>query len=341
MSLALTGPLFAHGFSWRKQALLRAFTGRRDIRFVGKGSDVLPAATLLLWGMAPVPAGVLPDARIVRVEDGFVRSVGLGADLTRPVSWVLDNVGIYYDATRPSALEQLLRGAAFSPELLARAAALRERIVASGLTKYNLASVAWRPQSSGRRVVLVPGQVETDAAIACGAATVRTNLALLQAVRTARPDAWVVYKPHPDVVAGLRGRGQGEDLASRYCDEVVHEGSMHDLLQHVDEVHVITSLAGFEALLRHKPVVCHGWPFFAGYGLTQDTHAHPRRPGAGLTLDALVAAALIEYPVYLSRVSGERCGPEQALDELLAWREQQPQGVARWRKWLRPLIARP
>src|SRR5207253_2034231 len=76
-------------------------------------------------------------------EDGFLRSVGLGAELARPLSWVLDRTGMYYDATRPSDLEQLLQSWEFTPQLLARAAALRERIVASGITKYSVGERAW------------------------------------------------------------------------------------------------------------------------------------------------------------------------------------------------------
>jgi capsular polysaccharide export protein len=333
-------PVYAHGFSLRKRSLVRGFSGRADVRFVRNGRDVAPGSNLLLWGTAAVPTGVPSDVRVVRLEDGFVRSVGLGADLTRPMSWVLDEVGIYYDATRPSALEGLLARPSLELEQLERAARLRERIVAAGLTKYNLATVAWRRPESAASVVLVPGQVETDASIACGTVDIRTNLALLQAVRAARPDAWIVYKPHPDVVAGLRGQGAQEDQAHRWCNEVIRGGSMHELLQQVDEVHVMTSLAGFEALLRNKKVACYGLPFYAGWGLTQDRHAHPRRR-PGLSRDALVAGALIDYPVYLSRVTGQRCTPEQALDELLAWRARAPAGVAAWRKWLRPLIARP
>lgn len=333
-------PVFAHGFSWRKRALVRGFSGRSDVRFVRDGAAVSPDASLLLWGTAPVPEGVPAGVRVVRLEDGFLRSVGLGADLTRPLSWVLDDVGIYYDATRPSALENLLRDRDLDAAHIDRAAQLRERIVAAGLTKYNLAAAAWRRPENDRTVVLVPGQVETDASIARGTVDIRTNVGLLQAVRAARPDAWMVYKPHPDVVAGLRGRGQGEDQARSWCDEQIEGGSMHDLLQQVDEVHVMTSLTGFEALLRRKPVACYGLPFYAGWGLTHDRHPHPRRQ-SGLALDALVARALIDYPVYLSRGTGQRCSPEQALDDLLAWRARDPGGVAGWRKWLRPLIARP
>jgi capsular polysaccharide export protein len=336
----LEGPVFAHGFSWRKQALVRGFTGRADVRFVSSGAQVTAGAWLLLWGSAAMPAGVPQDAKVVRLEDGFVRSVGLGADLTRPLSWVLDDQGIYYDATAPSALESLLQNVNFSDDELARAKLLRERIVAAGLTKYNLAGAPWRPARTDRQVVLVPGQVETDASIARGAINVRTNLALLQAVRAARPEAWLVYKPHPDVVAGLRGPGEGEQQALQSCDELVASGSMHQMLEQVDEVHVLTSLTGFEALLRGKAVACWGQPFYAGWGLTEDCHPNARRTRR-LVLDELVAGALLRYPVYLSRASGERCPPEQAIDELLAWRERNGGREAWWRRWVRPLLARP
>jgi capsular polysaccharide export protein len=334
-----TGPLAAHGFSWRKRSLVRRFAGRNDIRFITSFHSVEPGSTLLLWGSAPVPPRVPHGVKIVRVEDGFLRSVGLGADLTRPMSWVMDGVGIYYDATRPSALEHALQHREFATAQLQRAAALRERVVRAGLTKYNLAAPAWARPAGRKQVVLVAGQVESDASIALGAMDIRTNMALLRAVRQARPEAWIVYKPHPDVVAGLRNAGANESQAADHCDEVLTHESMHDLLVQVDEVHVMTSLAGFEALLRGKKVVCYGMPFYAGFGLTEDRHRLPRRTRT-LKLDELVSAALLEYPVYLSRATQRHCTAEQALEELLAWRQRTPEGIARWRKWLRPLLAR-
>ena len=59
------------------------------------------------------------------MEDGFIRSRGLGSDFVGALSVTLDDLGVYYDATRPSRLEALIEQGGFSPALLARAARLR------------------------------------------------------------------------------------------------------------------------------------------------------------------------------------------------------------------------
>ncbi len=321
-----SGSLTALGFPrWKWRFVRRCFPGQ-VVHFVPRGSALPGDAGLLLWGMAPVPEGVPRDVTVLRLEDGFLRSVGLGAELTRPLSWVVDRSGLYYDATRPSDLETLLAHAEFPPALLARAAALRQRVVAAGVTKYNVGATRWVRPDAARRVVLVPGQVESDASLAYGAPGIRTNLALLQAARAACPDAWLVYKPHPDVAARLRASGDREHTARDWCDEIVVDADMGALLDAVDAVHVLTSLAGFEALIRGKAVTCHGQPFYAGWGLTTDMLPHPRRQRR-LPLDALVAAALILYPTYLG--DHGPVSPEDALDALQAWKVRRG-GAQRW-----------
>lgn len=330
----LPSMVFAYGFSFRKRAIVRRFLGKVRVQFVRRAGRLPSGAALILWGSQPVPPGVAPDIAVIRIEDGFLRSVGLGADLTAPLSWVIDRRGIYYDATRPSDLEGLLQHTEFGADLLARAALLRGRIVANRLTKYNVGAAGWRRPPLASRVILVPGQVESDASLRFGAPGIASNMALLRAVRTANPHAYLVYKPHPDVIAGLRTRGRGEDQARHWCDEIVTDAAMSDLLPLVDEVHVLTSLAGFEALLRDKSVVCYGQPFYAGWGLTTDMAPVARR-SRRLSLDALVAGALILYPTYVSRrAPGGFCTAEQTLDELLAWRAEAA-GLSWWSKGLR------
>lgn len=328
--------LYAVGFSWWKRRVVPAFLPEWRVRFVGDGDLPTDAEQVLLWGMQSAAY----QACALRVEDGFLRSVGLGADLTRPVSWVFDSQGMYYDATRPSGLEVLLATHDFPQPLVARAAALRERIVSSGLTKYNVGTGRWSRPAGARRVVLVPGQVESDASLALGAPGIRTNHALLQAVRAMHPEAFILYKPHPDVLAGLRARGADEASGREFCDAVVADVGMADLLTQVDEVHVLTSLAGFEALMRGLKVVCHGQPFYSGWGLTHDRLPLTRR-GRRLSLDQLVAAALILYPRYLSRHGSLLITPEEALDELLFWRAKvgaETVGARAWRHIKRSVL---
>ena len=331
--------VYALGFSYWKHRPLRVCLPERSLRFVSSFDQVPDGATLAVWGMRAVPKAFERGIQVLRVEDGFLRSVGLGADLIRPLSWVVDRRGMYFDATQPSDLEVLLLESVFSAEMLQRAAALRERIVATGLTKYNVGTSAWRRPAQASQVILVPGQVESDASIACGAKGIKTNLGLLQAVRAAHPNAYVLYKPHPDVVAGLRAQGNGEDAAAHCCDEIIVDAPMGDLLREVDAVHCLTSLAGFEALLRGKKVACYGQPFYAGWGLTMDILPVSRRTRR-LSLDELVAGALILYPRYMSRKRDALISPEDALDELVDWQARSGEGTAWWRKAFRVVLRR-
>ena len=253
------------------------------------------------------------------VEDGFLRSVGLGAALTEAASLVFDETGMYFDPSRPSRLEELVaEAAAFAPEdpRLHRAARLREAIVDARVTKYNIGGNSLLEVPAGRPLVLVAGQVEDDASIRLGSPDVRTNLALLERARAARPDAFIVFKPHPDVEAGLRTGAIPEETVRGLADHIAGHSSPAALLDAADELWTMTSLIGFEALLRGRSVVTLGAPFYAGWGLTQDLGRIPDRRIARPGLDGLVWAALIGYPAYLDPVSKLRCEPELVVERL-------------------------
>ncbi|HVV92393.1 MAG TPA: hypothetical protein VHD15_03135, partial [Hyphomicrobiales bacterium] len=221
--------------------------------------------------------------------------------------------------------------------LLARAAALRQRLVSARLTKYNFADPIARPASAtGRRLILVPAQVPGDASLRFGALTVEGNLGLLRAVRNENPDAHIVYKVHPDIASGNRPGSDDRAAAASLADQVTAEGDMASWLEIVDEVHVATSLAGFEALLRGRRVVTWGLPFYAGWSLTDDRVAAPRR-GRTLTLDALVAGALILYPRYADPVSRIPCSAEDAIEMLIARRLARPLASPRGHRLARRL----
>ncbi len=333
--------IHALGFSRWKRGPLARFLAGSSLALAKRAHEVPAGATVALWGR-DAPRDLSPDTGRIHLEDGFLRSVGLGAELTQPLSWVCDDIGLYYDAARPSRLEAILSETVFEQDLLARASRLRAAIIAAGITKYNLDPSGhdprWQRPRDSERVILVPGQVEDDASIRHGAPGVRRNVDLLRAVRNMHPEAHIVYKPHPDVVAGLRAWGAGETRAADLCNEIVTAVPIVELFPHVDDVHCLTSLAGFEALLRGLSVTCHGLPFYAGWGLTRDLHASPRR-SRRLALDELVAGALILYPTYVSRTTGHFTTPERALAELLAWRtaerDRRPSPI---RPLLRPIL---
>ncbi|HSX91510.1 MAG TPA: hypothetical protein VLG41_01220 [Hydrogenophaga sp.] len=305
--------LIAVGFRRWKQAHLRPVLAPcvGELRFVPDAAAATalgptPADRLLAWGATP-PPGLTDLARrsgagLVRIEDGFLRSVGLGSDLIRPRSLVLDAQGLHIDPSTPSALETLLQTTRFDREELAEAARVRAFIVEHGLSKYNHEPRTRADWSAGRRrVVLVPGQVEDDASVRLGCTRVRSNAALLAAARAACPEAWIVYKPHPDVASGNRPGRLPPAEARRWADHVETGLGVVSCIEACDELHTMTSLTGFDALLRGKRVVTHGLPFYAGWGLTTDTEQDApalRRRQRVLSLDELVAGALLRHPIY-------------------------------------------
>lgn len=313
---------------WKRKFLPRFLShAKRSVHFVATPQKAIALAAAkggrwALWASAEADElrnlAQQKNVPMLRIEDAFLRSVGLGSDLIQPGSLVLDDEGIYYDGSRPSRLETLLRESVFSTALLQRAECLQRTIVAAGLTKYNVGNAAVEAFNHGdKRLILVPGQVEDDASILRGSPQVRTNLDLLREVRAARPDGYVIYKPHPDVLVGNRRGGVLPAEALQWCDEVVTDLSMDNLLTSVGEVHTMTSLTGFEALLRGCQVVTYGLPFYAGWGLTTDRLPAPRR-GRQLTLTQLVAGALILYPTYVDPSSGQIC----SVEDLLGWLEK-------------------
>lgn len=333
----------ACGMAWWKRDEIRRFlwapgqglklvsSPRRAMRIAKRNSGALA-----IWP-SRISDRLLQQAQdskvlLVRVEDGFVRSVGLGSNLVPPLSVVVDHRGIHFDPSGPSVLEDILRETRFTDHMIARAKTLRERIVAAGISKYAAASAdAPVTRKASGRVVLVPGQVEDDMSVRAGGGELQSNLELLRRTRLLEPDAEIWWRPHPDVDAGHRVGAVADADALQYADHVMRGGGMAALLDRVDAVHVITSLTGFEALMRGREVTCHGTPFYAGWGLTRDLGEVPDRRGRTLSLDALVAGVLLLYPRYLDPVTRLPCPPEVLVERIAQKHAPNRQG------WIEPL----
>lgn len=315
----------AGGMRLWKRGHLQAFFGQeKAVRFQSDPTTSLHHAQrdgrlALLWASRSTQNHLPPDA--IRLEDGFLRSRGLGAALVPPLSLIRDPVGIYYDPRHPSRLEQLITQPV-PPHALQRAAALRHSILERALSKYNLDG-AMPDLPTGHRI-LIPGQVEDDASILTGTRDIRSNLDLIRATRRANPDAVLIYKPHPDVEAGLRKGAIAPDILRDLVQMVAHNASPITLIAACDEIWTMTSLLGFEALLRGKAVTCLGTPFYAGWGLTRDMAPIPPRrmftadgqPAPRPSLEQVIHASLIAYPRYYDPIAKLPCPVEVVIERL-------------------------
>jgi len=253
---------------------------------------------------------------IYRIEDAFIRSVALGSGFAKPYSLSIDSRGIYFDPRKPSDLEYILENHIFSKELIERSKKIRAEVIASKFSKYNHLehSEIEIDRDSYDKVILVTGQVEDDMSIKFGAYGLN-NSDLLQMVKDKNPNSYIIYKPHPDVLSGNRVGHIPKDIIEQCANEVQTNISIDSCIAVSDEIHTLTSGAGFDALLRGKAVFTYGMPFYAGWGLTTDHRKCDRRTRI-LTLDELVGATLILFPRYISPKTEKFCEVEQTLTEL-------------------------
>ena len=276
------------------------------------------------WGhkTTAAPARALAQRKglpYLALEDGFLRSVFPGGKGDPPLSVVLDDVGIYYDATLPSRLEILLKNGGWeNPALKERARGAKQRTVDDKLSKYNHAPLLEGALPGHRqKKVLVVDQTFGDSSVTSGMADGATFERMLTAAVEENPEADIVIKVHPDVFAGKK---RGYLSPQTHCSSRIHvmgaDLNPHSVIEKADRVYVVTSQIGFEALLLGKPVECFGMPFYAGWGLTRDRQTCPRRTRARTLLEVF-AAAYILYSRYIDPTTGSQGSIEQVIDHLV------------------------
>jgi capsule polysaccharide export protein KpsC/LpsZ len=162
-----------------------------------------------------------------------------------------------------------------------------------------------------------------------------TNNELVMIAAQENPEAEILYKPHPDVLNNLRRRLSDPADVRHVCQVIEQDVTLPQALDTVDHVYSITSLGGFEALLRGIPVTTMGCPFYAGWGVTDDRQPNPRRTRR-LTVEQIFAGAYILYPRYFDPLRRTPLRIEDAL-ELLDRMRQQRDEAAR----LEPPVASP
>jgi capsular polysaccharide export protein len=336
------GRTYAYVFGvnrWKRSYIARCYP-EFSMRFLG-ASSVPRGATrrirrgqpfvIIVWGYKCTADVVEFASRhqipLYRMEDGFVRSVGLGAAHTVPRSLVLDRSGrLYFDASGPTDLERICSEYDFAnhPSLIEEAQACLALLTQERISKYNHVSNNEAPEEAferlaprvpGRKRILVIGQVEDDASLRQGGASHLSNLLAVKAATTDHPEADVIFKPHPDDLGGFtKNRPKKSTLEQIEAIAKVLRAPMTvpDSFACVDHVYTLTSLAGFEALLRGISVTVLGYPFYAGWGLTEDRQTNDRR-SRKLTLLELFAAAYLVYPQYFDPTTGERSTARETI----------------------------
>ena len=303
------------GVSIWKRSFIPEFVGASaaHLGFIGQSKAT---NTELHWGMK-----TQADKPVWRMEDGFIRSAGLGADLRRPSSLVLDDEGIYYNGLAPSRLETLLNTLQLNDYERLRAEQLRSELIRLNVTKYNVETAdstqlnALKQQAGSRQIVLVTGQFQDDLSIAFGTRDIKTNMALIEAARQCFADAFIIYKEHPDVYSGVRPGKLDEQQVRSVADAYVTQLPLPQLFEITDRLCTMCSLSGFEALLRGIAVSTFGLPFYAGWGLTDDRYSFERRKKT-LDITELLYGTLVLYPRYVNWYKRTITTPETVIEQI-------------------------
>ncbi len=204
------------------------------------------------------------DLDVFFLEDGFIRSAPDMTSDDPPLSIVMDSQAPYFDTTRPNDLTDLIANFDFEQDSYDEALAkeLLEYYVSHRVSKYNHQDYVDINPIYGvknKYRILVLGQVAHDDSLKYGGGEGISLIDLTQRAIADHPNAQIIVKPHP---MSLEDKDTVNQLNSLNC--LVLDIPLHlvDALETVDHVYTITSLGGFEALLRGKEVTVLGRPFY-------------------------------------------------------------------------------
>jgi len=286
------------------------FIKHEDIRKIEQVSNT----KIIIWGINNLKKinSEYPDYKFTIIEDGFIRSKSLGSDLAEPLSLILDEDGIYFDPRTKSGLESLISDYKLTMEDKKIGNEIKNKILKDNISKYNISSNIesdYYSKHKNNTIKVIIGQVEDDASIIFGSNNIKTNLDLIKEVfKNKNTNDILVYKPHPDVTSGNRVGKVNIKEVLKYCDHVDNKTPIINILKYSNiEVHTITSLTGFENVLRGNKTICYGNPFYSGWGFTTDIcmpeYIKIRR--GVVSLDDFFTYSYIKYPIYYNNLTKE------------------------------------
>jgi len=282
-------------------------------------------AIFLGWGYKKSGLEAMKMPKWLLLEDGFIRSVGLGVDGYPAFSIVEDDKGMHYDASKETRIERLLNTYDFKNDqkLLNKAKEAIELIKKYKISKYNLSplTIPEEVKNQKGKKVLIIAQTAGDNSLKYGRAYEFEPKDIILTALEENPNSQIFVKIHPDALTGKRKSSIDVELAKKYCKVITKNTNPIMLLEEFDKVYTQTSQMGFEAALLGKEVITFGMPFYAGWGVTKDKLQNKRRKRK-LTPLEIFAAAYILYSSYYNPYKKRECDIIEAIEEIKYQRDK-------------------
>lgn len=284
-----------------------------------KELDILKPKEIWIWSYK-APDFLFDYARVNSidlrfVEDGFIRSIGLGVERTAPLSIVMDSRAMHFDRLQGSDLEDQLNN--FScrdqPELIKEAQHIYGIFEKNHISKYNQKNdEKVLPFEHYPKGILVLGQVEDDFSIKFGVDGSVTNNMLIEVASKENPNKIIYFRPHPETLRVPKSHYSNPADVVDLCEVLPKDLNLSSAFLLAEKVYTFTSLAGFEAALRGIPVRVLGAPFYAGWGFTLDEYHFERRTRKLSPLEVF-AVSYLSYPLYFNPETGARINASEAI----------------------------
>lgn len=213
---------------------------------------------------------------ICYIEDGFYRSFNTGAQGEISLSLSIDFKQPFYHSSGESDLIELFRNkdSLLSDEIINYSHMCLDYIIDNKLTKYNNNKPLDNTIDYDKNNVLIVDQTFGDRSITKGGISEEVNVEyIITKILNSNPDANIFLKVHPETLAGDKKSA----LKIDECRDFILQNNVQilsdnynpiELMNCMEEVHVLTSQMGLEALFLNKKVYCYGQPFYSKVGLT-------------------------------------------------------------------------
>jgi capsular polysaccharide export protein len=258
------------------------------------------------------PVEAIKSYPILRLKDGIF--AGYSNKKSSYSLYYAFESDVYYNLKKESNIESLLRSYWVPSEEEWQTAHLAiEMINKYGITKYSeyphISESAMR--GVGYENILLVDQPIDDESVLLGNADEQTFNDMLLYAFDNYQYANIYVKLHPDTIDGkkegylqklLVKHGLNDHPSIKLIDT---HCNITSLFHFINDIFVVTSQVGFEALLRNKNVRCFGTPFYSGWGLTTDmqtlSESKPQR-----SLMDLFIALVLQHTLYLNPFTGKK-----------------------------------